>query len=167
MGGGQSDRQGAGRTWGGEVSGPSAKDSLQGRVGERGTLPLHKKDPFLWDVKEDSGSIRNGKEEVFLGPGDGEAGRGWAARLLRHQGQSFDQQPSSCRLPGEHRERFRGPGFRSTGRIPPPHISTLDQEVFNKYLNSIKSPQPQASLEHLEALAVQSLHSFVHSADVY
>ena len=67
----------------------------------------------------------------------------------------------------ESTERFRGPGFRSTGRIPPPHISTLDQEVFNKYLNSIKSPQPRASLEHLEALAVQSLHSFVHSADVY
>lgn len=59
----------------------------------------------------------------------------------------------------ERRERFRGPAFRSTGRIPPPHISTLDQGVFDRYLNSIKSPHPRALLEHLEALAVQSLHS--------
>lgn len=101
----------------------------------------------------------NGKEAVFLEPGDGEAGRGWAARHLRHQGQPFDLRPSSCRLPGEKRERFRGPAFRSTGRIPPPHISTLDQGVFDRYLNSIKSPHPRALLEHLEALAVQSLHS--------
>lgn len=102
----------------------------------------------------------NGKEAVFLELGDGEAGRGWAARPLCHQGQPFNWQPSSCWLPREQRERFRGPGFRSTGRILPPHISTLDQ--FNKYFNSIKSPQPGALLEHLEALAVQSLHSFVH-----
>lgn len=111
----------------------------------------------------------NGKQVVFLEPGDGEAGRGWATRPLyaiRDSPLSGGPAPVGF-LEITERERFRGPGFRSTGSILPPHISTLDQGVFDKYLNSIKSPHPRASLEHLEALAMQSLHSFDHSADVY
>lgn len=109
----------------------------------------------------------NGKEAVFLEPGNGEAGRGWATGPLYAIRDNPLIGGPALFAPGEQRERFRGPEFRSTGRIPPPHISPLDQGVFDKYLNSIKSPHPRASLEHLEALAMQSLHSFDHSADVY